>query len=245
MIKLLSIGNSFSQDVTRYLYGIARADGVEMKIVNLYIGGCSLSRHYRNMLSEGREYSYELNGMKSGLWVSMKEALLSDEWDYVTIQQQSLKSTDYETFVPYLDALAAYVRKMAPMAKILLHQTWGYEPLSQKLIESPFETHEEMFAQIREAYAKAADAIDADGILCSGETVLLANQIGAPCPYRDGFHLSKGFGRYLCGLVWYAMLTGNDPISNPFDDFDVELSEDAVNQAKQIAAEIVKKQKIN
>ena len=58
MIKVLVIGNSFGQDSVRYLYGIARAAGKDVRVVNLYIGGCSLYRHYRNMLSEESVYDY-------------------------------------------------------------------------------------------------------------------------------------------------------------------------------------------
>ena len=62
MIKILCIGNSFGSDCTRYLPGVARADGKDIKVVNLYIGGCSLYRHYRNMLSDAPEYNFEING---------------------------------------------------------------------------------------------------------------------------------------------------------------------------------------
>ena len=95
MIKILAIGNSFSQDATRYLYQIARADGVEMKVVNLYIGGCPLSYHYRNMLSDAKKYGFQFNGGLTGLEVSIKEGILSEAssgWDYVTFQQVSHKS---------------------------------------------------------------------------------------------------------------------------------------------------------
>lgn len=44
-IKILAIGNSFSQDATQFIHDIAKADGVDTKVVNLYIGGCSLQRH--------------------------------------------------------------------------------------------------------------------------------------------------------------------------------------------------------
>ena len=57
MKKIIVIGNSFGTDITRYLYGVARSEGVDLKVVNLYIGGCSLYRHYRNMLSEEPVYS--------------------------------------------------------------------------------------------------------------------------------------------------------------------------------------------
>ena len=41
-MKVLAIGNSFSNDAMRYLHGIAKADVVDMKTVNLFIGGCPL-----------------------------------------------------------------------------------------------------------------------------------------------------------------------------------------------------------
>ena len=52
MMKVLAIGNSFSQDATHYLHKIAASDGVEMKVVNLYIGGCSLEQHWKNIQAD-------------------------------------------------------------------------------------------------------------------------------------------------------------------------------------------------
>ena len=59
-MNILSIGNSFSQDAQRYLHQIAKADGVNIQAFNLYIGGCPLSIHYRNMLSEQPAYTLEM-----------------------------------------------------------------------------------------------------------------------------------------------------------------------------------------
>ncbi len=36
--NILAIGNSFSTDSTHYIHQIAEAGGVEVKVVNLYIG---------------------------------------------------------------------------------------------------------------------------------------------------------------------------------------------------------------
>ena len=49
MISVLAIGNSFSEDATHFLHQIAEADNVSMKVVNLYIGGCSLEQHWYNI----------------------------------------------------------------------------------------------------------------------------------------------------------------------------------------------------
>ena len=235
-MKILCIGNSFSQDATRYLYGIARAGGVDVKVVNLYIGGCSLSRHYRNMLSEERVYAFEINGMQNtGILVSIKEALLSDDWDVVTLQQQSSNSARYETFSLYLERLADYVRTMAPKARIFLHQTWAYKETSAKLISCGYSTHEEMFLSVRQNYERARQEIGADGILLSGEAVLLANEAKECGIYRDEFHMSRGFGRYMLGLVWYKTLTGGSIEENSFSDFDEVISEQQRMLAKACA----------
>ena len=64
-MKVLAIGNSFSNDAMRYLHGIAKADGVDMKTVNLFIGGCPLSRHYANIHNDAADYDFEFNGGSS------------------------------------------------------------------------------------------------------------------------------------------------------------------------------------
>ena len=97
-MKLLCIGNSFSQDATRYLHGIARAGGVPLTVVNLYIGGCPLDRHYRNMLSGSRDYNLQVCGHASGFMTSLSEALLSRRWDIITIQQASHESFDFARY---------------------------------------------------------------------------------------------------------------------------------------------------
>ena len=101
-MNILSIGNSFSQDAQRYLHRIAKADGCTLNTFNLYIGGCPLSLHYRNMLSEERAYMLEMNGESTGFKVSLKDALLNRDWDVVTIQQVSSESPYYETYQPFL-----------------------------------------------------------------------------------------------------------------------------------------------
>lgn len=54
MFQILSIGNSFSQDAQRYLHELAKSEGMDLQTVNLYIGGCSLERHFRNLKGDKR-----------------------------------------------------------------------------------------------------------------------------------------------------------------------------------------------
>ncbi|MFA5561741.1 MAG: DUF4886 domain-containing protein [Eubacteriales bacterium] len=237
-MKILSIGNSFSRDAQRYLYGIGRSAGVPVKAMNLVIGGCSLYRHYRNMLSEGAAYALDLNGMPSDLPLSLKDALLSDEWHFVTLQQYSFESTDYPTYQPYLNELAAYIRRLCPGARLLLQQTWAYEPGSARLAETRYTDPEKMHADLSAAYRQAAKDIRADGILPVGDAIAEAYKRGLSPLYRDGFHLSLGLGRFLAGCVWFSCLTGQDLSAVSYHDFDRETDPAMVEEAKAIAASV-------
>ena len=225
-MKILSIGNSFSQDAQRYLHRLALGEGVNLKAVNLYIGGCSLWRHYLNMLDDCVSYDFQFNGESTGIKVSIRQALVSDNWDYITLQQASHDSARFETYTPYIEALAEYVRKYCPHAKILIHQTWAYETGSSKLANQAFATDGEMFAAIEQAYNKAAQLIAADGIIPAGAAMLKAAQTGIEQIHRDTYHASLGAGRYLLALCWFKFLTGKDITENTCNGFDVPVTEE-------------------
>ena len=240
-MNILSIGNSFSQDAQRYLHEIAKADGFDLQSFNLYIGGCSLSRHYRNMLSAERAYTLEMNGHSTGFFVSLQEALLNRNWDVVTIQQVSQESPDYETYQPYLNELVDYVRLCVPKAKILVHQTWAYEQGSQRLHDFGYADQADMFRGLKAAYEKVAQDIDADGIIPSGEVLqaLLAN--GIEKVHRDTFHASFGLGRFALGLTWYTVLTGRDVEGIAFSGFAEEVTPQQIAIVKKCVKEVAEK----
>lgn len=239
-MKILSIGNSFSMDAQRYLHQLARKAGVDLYCMNLYIGGCPQRTHYLNMLDDEAAYCLQVAGTHTNVKVSIRQALRSEDWDVVTLQQASGKSARWDTYNPYLEAVAAYVRKYCPHTKLVIHQTWAYENGSEKLEHQGFETSADMFAEIEKAYNKAAELISADGIIPAGKAMLIASQTGIEKVHRDTFHASYGAGRYLLALCWFKYLTGKDISDNDFDDFDEPVTEEerkivinAVNAAFQ------------
>ena len=225
-MKVLSIGNSFSQDAQRYLHAIAKAEGVELKTVNLMIGGCSLRTHYLNVLNGEPNYGFEMNGVQTLIRVTLSQALASDDWDVITLQQASHFSPYYETYDPYIAHIAEYARKYCPKAKIFIHQTWAYESGSAKVQKLGYERSEEMFKDIEASYAKAFELVKADGMIPSGRAMLNASKFGIEKIHRDTFHAGLGAGRYLLGLTWYKALTGNDITNNTFNDFDEPVSDE-------------------
>ena len=65
MIKMLSIGNSFSNNAQQWLHQMCDSCGIENETVNLYIGGCPLERHFSNIQSGEAAYSLEKNGLST------------------------------------------------------------------------------------------------------------------------------------------------------------------------------------
>lgn len=241
-MNILSIGNSFSCDAQRYLHKIAKADGVLINSFNLYISGCSLSRHYRNMLSEKREYTLEMNGDSTGFNVSLKEALLNRNWDVITLQQASIESPNYNSYQPYLEKLAEYVRLCVPKAKIVIHQTWAYEQDSERLNNTAgYSDYRDMLNDIKEAYQKAAQDIRADFTIPSGEVFGALLENGIEKVHRDTYHASRGLGRYAIGLTWYKFLTGNDIGGNTFTNFDEDVSSEEIAIAKKCVADVARR----
>jgi hypothetical protein len=220
-MNVLSIGNSFSEDATRYLNGIAKEAGVNLTTVNLCIGGCSLFRHFQNVKNDAKAYTLQYNGVITGFSVSLKEGLLNREWDVITVQQVSNQSPRFSTFQPYLNELVAYCRELCPKAKIVLQQTWAYEKDSKRLTEEmKYTAPIEMLNDVKNSYLRAAEEIGAAGIIPSGEMLHALLENGIPSVHRDTFHASLGLGRYALGLLWLRMLTGKTVTGNTFSAFD-------------------------
>ena len=226
-MKILSIGNSFSQDAQRYLHQIAKNQGVNLTCVNLYIGGCSLQTHYNNSINNQPLYDYEVNGKFEGRKISLNDALLSDNWDLVTLQQASNFSYIYNTYIPYAEELKRFVLERVKNAKIFIHQTWAYEEGSERLTKiGGFSTALDMYEAVCDSYQKAAQSICADGIIPCGAAMMQASKMGIEKIHRDTFHASLGAGRYLLALCWYKKLLGKDISHDDFNEFDVPVTEE-------------------
>ena len=122
---------------------------------------------------------------------------------------------------------------MCPKAKVLIHQTWGYETGSPRCLDHGFQTYDEMFAEVKRCYKRAAEEVQADGIIPSGAALGYALQKGINKVHRDTFHASLGVGRLILSMTWYGYLTGNDIDSISFDDLDEAVSEEEYRIAKE------------
>lgn len=222
-MRILSIGNSFSDDAQAFAHAIAQTGGEELEVCNLYIGGCSLQTHWENAQNGWDRYQYNRNGEPVGL-TNLETGVLDGPWDVVTLQQASHDSGRYETYQPYLEQLADYVRERAPGARLMLHETWAYAWDSQHPGFAAYGCDQRrMWDQVHAAYARAAFELGGIPVIPCGTAVQRARQepafdeaYGGKSLCRDGFHMHLTLGRYLLGAVWFAFLTGRSVLENGF-----------------------------
>ena len=236
-MKILSIGNSFSDDAQRYLRSIAAAEGVEIETLNLCIGGCSFETHASHVKDGARAYLFHYNGdVDCDDLITLDEGLAMREWDVVTLQQVSVLSFKKESFYPYIHEVVDYVRKKLPDAKIYIHQTWAYEhgcPRSFEITDG--RDSEYMLDGIRESYRLAKQEIGAEGIIPSGELMELLRLNGAEGIYRDTFHAGYGLGRYAIALLWFKLFSGRSVLNNSFTELDEAVSQKDLKIARECA----------
>ena len=206
-MKILSIGNSFSDDAQRYLRDIAKSEGIEIETLNLCIAGCHLKTHADNVKSGAKAYFYHYNGdVECSDLISLQDGIAMRDWEIVTLQQVSTHSFIEDSFYPYIHEVVAYVREKLPDAKIYIHQTWAYEHGCPRSFEvTGGKGAEFMLEGIRKSYRRAKSEIGAEGIIPSGELMELLYKNGATKIYRDTYHASMGLGRYALGLLWFKL----------------------------------------
>ena len=233
-MKVLSIGNSFSEDAQRYLHAMAEHEGIDLMCANLYIGGCSLETHYNNLINETIPYEYSENAeylRKS----TLKDGIIAHNWDIITLQQASHYSHREDSYYPYINELAAYIRKNCPNAKIYIHETWSYSG-KERLEKQNYGTHGDMFSYIERAYRRAESEIYADGFIPAGETLERMQNRGFNI-HRDGYHASLGVGRFAVSLTWLGALCGFDVTKVSYKEFDRFVSDKEYTAAIECAKE--------
>ncbi len=226
-LRILAIGNSFSDDGTAYLPDLLEAAGIHNVIVGrLYIGGCSLERHCNEYRNNTNAYTYYKS--TDNKWVTVKErngsmldGLKDEPWDIITMQETSGYSGVYENHRIWLPQLVSIVRKEAanPKATIAWHRTWAYAANSDHVKFPLYDKDQDrMYAAIGDCVSRLSEEFNIPVIIPSGVAIQIArdtkvNNAGkVPLESkvydltRDGYHLSYQFGRYIAACTWFEAL---------------------------------------
>ena len=243
-VRILAIGNSFSQDaVEQYLHELAEAEGISTIIGNMFIGGCSLERHVKNARDNAPAYAYRKIGTdgkkREKGKMSLETVLAEEDWDYVSLQQASPFSGMYETYEASLPELIEYVKARLPKkTKLMLHQTWAYASTSK---HSGFKNYNcnqlTMYQAIADAVKKAAKANKIKIVIPSGTAIQNARTsfIGDHLN-RDGYHLDVKIGRYTAACTWFERIFKHNVVGNPYAPEGLDEARKAVAQKAAHAA---------
>lgn len=168
-IKVLLIGNSFSQNASRYLPQMAQEANINLVLGRAEMGGCSLKRHWDSVLvnnidtTKGKAYKGK----------SLRQLLSSEKWDIVTMQQYSLLSGDEATYQPFAKYIYDMVKSYQPDAKIYIHQTWAYraDAINWGMVaeNKRAKNNKEMWEKSRAAYHHLAKNLGDLPIIPSGD----------------------------------------------------------------------------
>ena len=207
---------------------------------------------------------YEVNGVMQDLDYFLDNGI----YDYITVQQVSSKSGDYETY-SYADDLLKYIREKQPTAEILLHATWAYEKGYSTLYDGDQVTMHNAILNAVTMYCEHAATLTTD----SGKAISLDGRALRYIPtgiafmnaraadmfdttytggsvdtskvctlHRDGYHASHHYGRYLAALTWYACLSGNSVLENSYINETYPLPKSArsiINSSAQAAVDSI------
>lgn len=244
-VRILAIGNSFSEDALEYyFYGLAKAGGHVVIVGNLYIGGAPLDLHWKNAHENNSAYDYRkigVDGVKHNTpKISLEKAIKDEKWDYISLQQASPKSGLFETYVEPLPKLFDYIKATStnPKVKMVFHQTWAYAKNStHEGFLSYHKDQSEMYQSIMSASKKAIKLKPFDLLVPNGAAVQNArtSSIGDNMN-RDGYHLNLDYGRYTASCTWYEIIFKQSVIGNTYVPANVGAEKASIAQKSAHAA---------
>ncbi|MDD4777036.1 MAG: DUF4886 domain-containing protein [Fermentimonas sp.] len=243
-VKILAIGNSFSEDaIEYYLYDLAKAAGHEVIIGNMYIGGQSLEGHWKNASENNPAYQLRYigsDGAKNSFNDrSLMEVISDENWDYISFQEVSQLSGIFEGYQEYLPKLLDYAANLTtnPDVKFIMHQTWAYAEDSNHFGFPTYNNDQmTMYNAIVDAVWKAKDATSVDLVVPAGTAIQngRTSYIGDRFT-RDGYHLNLTIGRFTASCAWFESIFGgiknNTFVPSVLSEYDAMLAKTAAFEA--------------
>ena len=242
VVKVLAIGNSFSEDaVEQNLYELAAAQGDSLVIGNAYIGGCSIDRHYQNLMGDSALYRYRkiVGGtMAERKKVALRTVIQDEQWDIITLQQASPLSgipTSYTNLAQLKRLVQSYTSNLH--IQFVWHMTWAYaEDFTSANFKAYGFDQRRMYSAIVNTVQQVLPAVGIHQVIPSGTAIQLARYRLGDILNRDGYHLSYTLGRYTAACTWCEFLTGRIVDGNRYHpetitDEEAQLCQQAAHEA--------------
>ncbi|MCI1778350.1 MAG: DUF4886 domain-containing protein [Bacteroidales bacterium] len=217
-LKILGIGNSFTEDGMAYLPQLLESAGIKnVKLGKLTYPGCSLSQHYDFYTHNNPVYEFQVSGYGENKWKTISGhytyggALKYDDWDIVVIQQVSHYSGMWETYQPYLDRFLEIIEKECPKKPSIAWQmTWAYSRESPHPKFHFYDNNQN--TMLKAIYATVKEMQKGRFLYIIPSATIIQSLRNSPLNNvkldmtRDGYHLDMGAGRYAVACGWFEAL---------------------------------------
>ena len=219
-LKILAIGNSFTEDATQYLPSLLSAAHIKnVTIARLMNGNLSLENHWKYYTGNSSNYYFQKSDPETNMWkkvesnYTISKAISDEKWDIIVLQQVSFLAGKYDSYQPHLNKMLNALRHISMNNKVTFawQMTWAY---AKNCTDTKFTTYNNsqliMYRSIANATQLMKKGSGIDIIIPSGTAIQnLRNTIINNNPYdltRDGCHSDLGTGRYVEACTWFLAL---------------------------------------
>jgi hypothetical protein len=231
--SILLLGHSFGMDSTEYLPQLLNAAGIHgVRVARFTKANCSLEERWNFIQTgarkskDGKNNEYYECAPGAAKWrrcdKTEKQVIAERPWDCVILQDSLDNQGRYEIIRPWLDKVAGFIRKdsrerFGREPEICWNLFW---PMSHLTLKSKSQKLRQRMAiygndpvKMWNSYQSAARRIAAEtgikNILPTGETIMRLRKSKLNTPEAkeftcDGYHLSRGEGRYAAACALFA-----------------------------------------
>ncbi len=245
-LKILSIGNSYSNDTFWMLKDIAQSAGKNLTVGVAHLSGGSLSQMWDAINNNNTITAYNKwtpdGGHTSTSNANPREIIVDEPWDIITFQQASTTAMTYSTYQPHLNNIVNYVKNNAtnPSVRYGVNMPW-VRPISNSGIGDKA-TQLQVNNQIVDACQQALFDEGLEIFIPTGMAIMngrsnsyladISNELT-----RDNSHLDEGIGRFLAAMTAFITLYGDHGIGSVsykpsgVNDYHLYLSKVAAQKA--------------
>ena len=197
-LKILCIGNSFSQDSFCYMPYILKglAPNIKLTIGIAYYGGANLQDHIGFFNNDSASYSYQKYFDGNPSWQTIASQKPSDiianqKWDIIVMQQQSSKSGDYSTYQPYL---ADLINKILTMISKPVKFMWNLTHSAESDLDESVSYFNDILGAVSEMLDETPiQSVNPYGTAIQNARTTSLQQLGEGGNLtQDGTHLQEG-----------------------------------------------------
>ena len=240
-VKVLTIGNSFSENASGYATEIAQNQGYDLTFAYLKLSSGTIDQHWTNAQNNTAAYKFEYTDpdgtrhtikQEGSAGATIQEALEYMDWDIIVFQQGSTASGDYATY-SNLGNLIDYVQQFCPDAQLMIHETWSWASWPA-----------ERFDDIEAAYHRAAQENGNLPVIHTGRAFEFAREaLGSRTILNesDNQH-ANAYGQFVAGASYVTTIFGCDIRENTFGDGHpafADIDMDVLREAVMDAADYV------